>query len=89
MDFQNGFQEDYGKICLPKNLVKNKKESGQKPLERENEIFKGHGKIKIRFKFSLWDEEGKHHSYMTCEEKYIVHWNHAVSVINIFLMDSR
>ena len=51
MDFQNGFQEDYGKICLPKNLVKNKKESGQKPPEREKEIFKGHGKIKIRFKF--------------------------------------
>ena len=40
--------------------------------------------LRLNLKFNFEDEDSKHHSHMTCGEKYILHWNKAASVINTF-----
>lgn len=67
-----------------KKLVKNKKENRSHVKGRKRYTKDMVKLVRLDLKFNFENEESKHHSHMTCREKYIVHWNKAASVINTF-----
>ena len=85
IDFQKVFRRTTTEYVYQKSWLKIKRRIDRSHVKGRKSYPRDMVKlVRLDLKFNFENEKSKHHSHMTCGEKYIVHWNEAASVIHTF-----